>query len=176
MKPLVKKLVLSSLLALFVWFTFSEHGGYVHRLLSYVYDMDYHLAEASDGSDYTVVTDDFYWVPAGEWQPLANPYESAAFQAAARCSCEADDGEILVIVVEIEEECKDVLHACAPGGSIRDHEIVLDPEGATHPTTVLWLKPYAGRCSIFDGGPHWEFEQGIDYGSVSELVMTYEPH
>ena len=180
MKSFVKKVMMPSLLALLVWFTFSEHGGYVHRLLSYVYDMDYHLAEASDGADYTLVIDDFYWVSAGECRPAANPYEAAAIQAAARCTCEADDGEILVIVVEIEEECKDGLHACAPGGYVRDHGIVLDPEGATHPTTVLWLKPLAGSFAVFDGGPHWEFvqeaAQGVDFGSVSKLVMPYELH
>lgn len=180
MKPLVKKLVLSSLLALLVWFTFSEHGEYVHRLLSYVYDMDYHLAEASDGADYTLVIDDFYRVPAEECRPAANQYDAAAIQAAARYSCEANDDEILVIVVEIEEEYKDGLDAYAPGGYFRDHGIVLDPEGATPPMMVLCLKPPAGRCSIFDGGPYWEFEQefeqGVDYGSVSKLVMPYKSH
>jgi len=179
MKPFVKKLVLPCLLALLVWFTFSKHGGTVHRLLSYVYDMDYYLAEASDGADYTVVVDDFYWVPAGEYRPLADPYETAAIQAAARCSCEADDGEILVIVVKIEEY-KDGQDAFAPGGYFRDQGIVLDPEGATHPMTVLRVKPLAGSFAVFDGGPYWEyqqeFEQRVDYGSVSKLVMPYKLH
>jgi hypothetical protein len=179
MKPFVKKLLMPSLLALLVWFTLSEHGGLVHRLLSHVYDPDYHVAEASDGADYTVVIDGFYWIPAEECQPVANQYGAAATHANARCSCETDDGDTMFIVVEIKEESKDGLDAYAPGGYIRDHEIILDPEGAMHPTAVLWLKSIAKRHSIYNGGPHWDFEQeavqGLYYGSVSKLVMPYEP-
>nr|NIQ65084.1 hypothetical protein [Candidatus Aminicenantes bacterium]NIR03981.1 hypothetical protein [Candidatus Aminicenantes bacterium] len=127
-----------------------------------------------------LVIDDFYCVPFGECRPIANPYEAAAIQAIGRCTCEADDGDILVIVLEIEEESKDGPDSCAPEGYIRDQDFVLGPEGALNPTTVLRLKALAGRCSIFDGGLHCELEQefqeGLDYGSVSKLVMTYQIH
>ena len=179
MKPFVKKLVLSGLLALLLWFSFSEHGGYVHGLLSYVYDLDYYLAEASDSADYTVVVDDFYWVPAGECQTHAHPSESEAIQAKAQCLLEATEEQILFIVVEIEE-LKDGPDAYAPEGYFRDQGVVLDPEGATHPMTVLRLKPITGSLAGFNGGPYKEyqqdFEKRIDYGSVSKLIMPKELH
>lgn len=180
MKPFIKRAVIPSLLGLLVWFSFSGHGGYVHRLLSYVYDLDYHLAEASDSADYTVVVDNFYWTQAGECQTHAHPYESEAIQANARCLLEATEGQILFIVVEIEEEYKDGPDAPAPGGYIRDLDIILDPEGATHPMTLLRLKPLAGSFDVFDGGQYrvcqWDYEQGVDYSSVSKAGMPLKLH
>ena len=174
MRQFVKKLLLPGLLALLVWFTFSVHGESVHRLLSYVYDLDYHLAEACESTDYTLMVDDYYLVPVGECQTHADPEESEAIQAAARCLCEAAEDEILFIVVEMEEY-KDGPDASAPEGYIRDQGIFMVPEGATHPMTVLRLKPISGSLAGFNGGLYkeyqQEFEQRADYGCVTKLIM-----
>jgi len=180
MKPFVKKVIVPALLVVLVWFTMSQHGGFVHRLLSYVYDLDYYLAEASEGQDYANDMAGQYWIPAGELLTVEEHYNITTFGELSWYESDADDGEILFMVVEITEESKISTNASAPGGYVHNHEIILVPEDTMYPTEVLRLKPLAGRRSIFDGGLHrefeQEFEQEVDYGSVSKLVMTYELH
>ena len=146
----MKKVIVPALLAVFVWFTMSEHGGFVHRLLSYVYDLDYYLAEASDGQDYAIDTAGQYWIPAGECLPIEEHYNITAFAELSRYQANVDDGEILLIVVEITEESKDGPDTCAPEGHVDKHEIVLVPEGAIHSTAVLWIKPLIEKGYICD--------------------------
>ena len=154
MKPLTKKVIMSTLVAVFLWFSLSEHGGFVQRALSYVYDLDYYLAEASEGQDYAIDTAGKYWIPAGELLPIEGDYQITAFSGTNRYPVNADDGETLYIVVEITEESKDGPDACAPEGNVCDHEIVLVPEGAMHSTAVLWIKPLAERGYVCESGVH----------------------
>lgn len=154
MKPLTKKVVVPALVALFVWFSLSEHGGFVRRILSYVYDMDYYLAEASDGQDYANDVAGQYWIPAGELLPIEGDYEITAIAGTGPYPADMDDGEILYIVVEITEESKDGPDACAPGGYFHDHEVVPVPEGAMHSTAVLCIRPLIERGYVCEAGVH----------------------
>jgi len=154
MKPLTKKVVVPALVAVFVWFSLSEHGGLVRRILSYVYDMDYYLAEASDGQDYANEMGGQYWIPVGELMPIEGDYEITAFAGTGRYPANLDDDEILYIVVEITEEGKNGPDACAPEGNIYDHEVVPVPDGAMHSTAVLCIRPLLETGYVCEAGAH----------------------
>jgi hypothetical protein len=141
MKPLMKNVVVPVLAAVFVWFSLSEHGGFVQRLLSYVYDMDYYLAEALDGQDYANDAAGQYWIPVGEMLPIEGDYNITTIAGTSRYPADVNNGDFLYIVVEITEKSKDGPDACAPEGYFHDYEVVSVPEGAMHSTAVLWINP-----------------------------------
>ena len=150
MKPLTKKVIMTVLVAMFVWFSLSEHGWFVQRALSYVYDLDYYLAEASEEQDYANDAAGKYRIPAGKSLPIEGDYNITAFAELSRYPADVYDGEILLMVVEITEESKDGQDACAPEGNVCDHEIVAVPEGAMHSTAVLRVNPVIERGYVCD--------------------------
>ena len=154
MKPLTKKLVLSALVAVFVWFSLSEHGGFVRRLLSYVYDMDYYLAEASEGQDFANDMGGQRWIPVGESMPIEGDYEITTYAASSWIPSDVDDDGIIYIVVEITEDSKDGPDACAPEGYFHDREVVPVPEGAMHSTAVLSIRPLIETSYVCEAGVH----------------------
>jgi hypothetical protein len=154
MKPLTKKVIISTLVAVFLWFSLSEHGGFVQRSLSYVYDLEYHLAEASERQDYAVDTAGQYWIPMGELLPIEGDYQIIAFGGTGCYPAEVDDGDILYIVVEITEISKDGPDACAPEGYVHNHKVVSVPEGAMHSAAVMQLNPLSERGYVCEAGVH----------------------
>ncbi len=181
MKTFVKKVIMPVVFAALIWFTVSEHGGFVNNLLDYVYGQNYYFVAAPDEPDYTAETTEQYWIVTGEYKPVADQYEAAIFQQQTWSSYEEDEGEVLYLVLEItEENGKDGPDACAPEGCFHDHEIVMAPEGAMHPTIKLSLNPIEYSCFIVDGGPYCGFEQertpGVGYDFIPKLLVTYKPN
>ena len=181
MKTFVKKVIMPAVFAALIWFTVSEHGGFVNNLLDYVYGQNYYFVAAPDGPDYTAETTGQYWYVTGEYKPVANQSQTAAFEPQTWRSYEEDEGEVLFLVLEITEEYgKDGQDACAPEGNFDDHEIVMAPEGAMHPPIALRLKPIECSCFIVDGGPYCGFEHertpGVDYDFIPKLLVTYKPN
>ncbi|MHC4543441.1 MAG: hypothetical protein ACYTDW_00625 [Planctomycetota bacterium] len=180
MKTFVKKVIIPAVIAAFIWFTMSEHGGFVNNLLNYVYDQNYYFVAAPDGPDYTVETTGQYWFVTGEYKPVANQTQAAAFQPQTWSLHEEDEGELLYLVLELTEEYgKDGPDAWAPEGNACAHEIVMVPEGAMHPTIALWLKPIECSCFIVNGGPYCGFKHegipGVDYRFTPKSFVTYKP-
>ncbi len=181
MKTFVKKVIMPAVFAALIWFTVSEHGGFVNNLLDYVYGQNYYFVAASDGPDYTAETTGQYWYVTGEYKPVADQFQTAAFEPQTWSSYEEDEDEVLFLVLEITEEYgKDGPDACAPEGNVYDHEIVMVPEGAMHPTIALCLKPIECTGFIVDGGPYYGFEHegapGVDYDLIPKLLVTYKPN
>jgi hypothetical protein len=181
MKTFVKMVIMPAVFAALIWFTVSEDGGFVNRLLDYVYGQNYYFVATPDGPDYTTETTGQYWFVTGDYKQVTKQFQATAFQPQNRNSYEGDEGEVLFLVLEITEEYgKDGPDACAPGGNVCDHEIVMVPEGAMHPTLVLWLKPIECSCFIVDGGPYCGFEHertpGVDYDFIPKLLVTYKPN
>ena len=181
MKTFVQKVIMPTIFAAFVCFSLAEQNGFVHRLLVYVYGQDYYFVATPDGPNYTAETTGQYWFVTGEYKPVANQYEAANFQARTWRSYEEDEGEVLYLVLEITEEYgKDGPDACAPEGNVCDHEIVMVPEGAMHPTISLWQQSMECTCFIVDGGPYCGFEHertpGVGYDFIPKLLVTYKPN
>ncbi len=181
MKTFAKKVIMPAVFAALIWFNVSEHGGFVNNLLDYVYGQNNYFVAAPDGPDYTAETTGQYWFVTGDYKPITNQCQTAAFQSQSRSSYEEDEGELLFLVLEITEEYgKDGPDACAPEGNVCDHEIVMVPEGAMHPTISLWLKPMECTCFIVNGGTYCGFEHertpGVDCDFIPKLLVTYKPN
>lgn len=142
------------MVAVFVWFSLSEHGGLVQRIFSYVYDMDYYLAEASDGQDYANDMGGQYWIPVGELLPIEGDYQITAYAGTGRYPANLDDGEVLYIVVEITEDSKDGPDACVPKEYFHGHEVVPVPEDAMHSTALLRISPLVETGYVCEAGVH----------------------
>ncbi|MHC4070183.1 MAG: hypothetical protein ACYSR8_11545 [Planctomycetota bacterium] len=176
----MKKVIVPAVFTAFVWFTMTEQSGFFNKLQNYVYSQNYYLAAAPAGQDCVTDFDGQYWISAGEYQPVSNQYKTAIHQAQTFSSYEKDEGELLFLVLEITEEYdKDGQDACAPGGNVYDHEIVMVPEGAMHPPIVLSLNPIECSCFIVNGGPYRGFQhegtQGADYHLISNIYVTSKP-
>lgn len=181
MKTFVKKVIMPAVFAALIWFTVSEHGGFVNNLMDYVSGQNYYFVAAPDGLDYTAETTGQYWYVTGENKPVANKSQTTIFQPQTWNSYEGDESELLFMVLEITEEYgKDGQDVCAPGGNFNDHEIVMVPEGAMHPPIKFSLKPIDCSCFIVDGGPYCGFEHertpGVDYDFIPKLLVTYKPN
>ena len=178
MKPFNKRVTIPILLAFLVWSAFFERGGIFSKSGQYIHDAGYLPAEASCCADYIVVVDGIFCLPADDFQPTANSYEAAAIEPDDRCRRGGDAGQGLFIMVEITDECKDGLGACAPGGYGHNHEVFLVPEGATHPTKVLELKPVEKGGFLYTGGPYSKLEHGaatgVDYDFIPTTLFTSE--
>jgi hypothetical protein len=169
MKTFAKKVIMPAVFAAFVCFTLTEQNKFVQRFLTKIYGQNYYFDSAPDSPDYTAETTGQYWYVTGEYQPVANQYEAANFQARTWHSYEDDEGEVLFLVLEITEEYgKDGPDACAPEGNVYDHDIVMVPEGAMHPTIALCLKPIECTGFIVNGGPYYDF--------IPKLLVTYKPN
>lgn len=181
MKTFATKVIMPAVFAAFVCFTLTEQNEFVQGFLTKIYGQNYYFVPTPDGPDYTAETTGQYWFVTGGYKPVADQYEAANFQARTWRSYEEDEGKLLFLVLEITEEYgKDGPDACAPEGYVHDHEIVMVPEGAMHPTITLWLKPIECSCFIVDGGPYCGFEHertpGVDYDFIPKLLVTYKPN
>lgn len=179
MKTFAKKVIMPAVFAAFVCFTLTEQSGFFNRLLNYVYGQIYYLAPAPDGPDCVTDIDGQYWIPAGEYPTVENQYKTAIHQAQTWRSYKEDEGEILLMVLEITEEYgKDGPDACAPEGCVHDHDIDLVPEGTMHPTIVLSLNPIERTGFIVEGGLYRKFEHevtpGVDYRFIPKFVVTHK--
>jgi len=180
MKKFIQKVIMPAIFAALLWFTLSGRGGFVNDLLNYVYGQNYYSVTTPDGPDYTTETTGQYWFITEEYNPVKNQSQESVFQPRTRNSCEEDEDELLFLVVEIEEEYgKDSQDAWAPEGYLYDHEIVMVPEGAMHPTITLYLNPIECTGFIVDGGPYCGFDHertpGVDYDFIPKLLVTYKP-
>lgn len=180
MKPFVKKVIMPAVFAAFVCFTVTEQSGFFNRLLNYVYVQNYYLAATPDWPDCVTDIDEQYWLPAGECRPAKGNYNKTALAASSWYSLDSEEDEILLLVVEIKQESKDGPDACAPEGYVHDHDIVLVPEGAMHPTTVLSLNPIECTGFIVEGGLYRKFQHkvtpGVDYRFIPKFFVTYKPN
>lgn len=113
--------------------------------------------------------------------PASNYYNIGSFAASRICSSNADDSELLLVVVEITDECSDHnKDAYQFEGNVQDYDLVLFHEGIENPTIVLQLKPIAGTNLILNDGPCRECTHEVTLGVgddfISRLSMTYEPY
>jgi hypothetical protein len=167
--------------AAFVCFTLTEQNEFVRRFLTKSHDQNYNFVAAPDESDYTAEKTGQYWFVTGEYEPAAKQSQTAAFQPQTWIPYQEYEGEPLFLVLEITKEYgKDGPDACAPEGYVHDHEIVMVPEGAVHPTLSLGLKPIECTGFIVDGGPYCGFDHertpGVDYDFIPKLLVTYKPN
>jgi len=181
MKRFVNKVIMPAVFAAFVCFALTERNEFVQRFFTKIYGHDYYLDAETEGPDYTAEKTGQFWFVTGEYEPATNQSQSKNLQLQSWSSYEEEEGEFLLMVLEItEKHGKNGPDACAPEGYVQDHEIVMVPEGAMHPTMALWLKQIECTGFIVDGGPYCGFKHegtpGVDYDFIPELSVTYKPN
>ena len=181
MKKFMQKVIMPAVFAAFVCFTLTERNEFVQRFFMKIYNQDYYIEAKPEGPDYSAEKTGQYWFVTGEYESAANQSLSTISQPQSWSSCEGEEGELLFLVIQMtEKHGKNGPDACAPEGYFHDHESVMVPEGAMHPTMDFWLKQIECTGFIVDGGPYCGFEHegtpGVDYDFIPKLSVTYKPN
>jgi hypothetical protein len=122
---------------------------------------------------------DTNWVSVGQRFLIGKHYNTGPFGSASWWSSDADDGELLYIVIGIIDTwTPEKAEQYANRGFVHYHELVEVSDGTEHPTKVVWLKHYVVGSFNLDGGPHPEFGHymtpGADYDFMPNYMMPYE--
>ena len=139
--------------------------SFAHGISLMVDGEPYVLAGAPDGPDGVTDIPGHYWLQVGDAELVGLHFNTGPFGAAQWWSSDAEDGALLYLV-EGDITPWTPLEAArrAAHGFQHYHELVSADTGELHPTKVLWLRHFAARSFLLDGGPHPELGHRVRGG------------